>query len=100
MLQQTQIAESRIIFFDVVETLFPLVPLQGKLAELNLRAGAGRVFLSWQHSSGLAGGLNMSTRHRAILRRQIRIDFFYAASLRLCERSKYHRSRHAALYSK
>jgi len=46
MNQQSQTAETRIIFFDVVETLFSLIPLEEKLAEFNLPAGTDRVFFA------------------------------------------------------
>lgn len=39
-------AEPRIIFFDVVETVFSLTPLEDKMAELNLPAGTDRLFFA------------------------------------------------------
>lgn len=46
MPQQTPKAMPRIIFFDVVETVFSLTPLQEKLAELNLPVGTDRLFFA------------------------------------------------------
>lgn len=46
MSQQTLKSEPRIIFFDVVETVFSLTPLEDKMAELNLPAGTDRLFFA------------------------------------------------------
>lgn len=46
MHRQTPKAEPRIIFFDVVETVFSLAPLGEKLAEFNLPAGTDRLFFA------------------------------------------------------
>ena len=46
MPQQTLKAEPRIIFFDVVETVFSLAPLEDKFAEFNLPAGTDRLFFA------------------------------------------------------
>ncbi|MGY2462480.1 haloacid dehalogenase type II [Vreelandella sulfidaeris] len=43
---QTLKAEPRIIFFDVIETVFSLAPLGDKLTELNLPAGTDRLFFA------------------------------------------------------
>ena len=46
MPRQTPKPEPRIIFFDVVETVFSLAPLEEKLAEFNLPAGTDRLFFT------------------------------------------------------
>lgn len=46
MPRQTLKVEPRIIFFDVVETVFSLAPLEEKLAKFNLPMGTGRVFFA------------------------------------------------------
>ncbi len=46
MIQKTLKAELRIIFFDVVETVFSLAPLEDKLTELNLPPGTDRLFFA------------------------------------------------------
>ena len=46
MSKQTLNSEPRIVFFDVVETVFSLTPLEDKIAELNLPAGADRLFFA------------------------------------------------------
>lgn len=46
MPRQTPKAEPRIIFFDVVETVFALAPLEEKLAEFNLPVGTDRLFFA------------------------------------------------------
>lgn len=46
MVQQNSKAETRIIFFDVVETVFSLAPLDDKLAEFNLPSGTGRLLFA------------------------------------------------------
>lgn len=44
MLKQSLNSERRIVFFDVVETVFSLTPLEDKMAEFNLPAGTDRLF--------------------------------------------------------
>lgn len=39
-------AKPRVVFFDVVETVFSLAPLEEKLSELSLPAGTGRLFFA------------------------------------------------------
>jgi 2-haloacid dehalogenase len=46
MSQQTLKAKPRIVFFDVVETVFSLTPLEDKMAEFNLPAGTDRLFFA------------------------------------------------------
>lgn len=46
MPRQTPKAEPYVIFFDVVETVFSLAPLEERLAALGLPAGTGRLFFS------------------------------------------------------
>ncbi|EMP56910.1 dehalogenase [Marinobacter santoriniensis NKSG1] len=46
MSKQTLNTGPRIVFFDVVETVFSLTPLEDKIAELNLPAGADRLFFA------------------------------------------------------
>lgn len=46
MPRHTSKAEPRIIFFDVVETVFSLAPLKDKLTEFNLPAGTDRLFFA------------------------------------------------------
>ena len=46
MIQQTLKAEPRIIFFDVIETVFSLAPLEDKFADFNLPAGTDRLFFA------------------------------------------------------
>jgi 2-haloacid dehalogenase len=46
MLRKTLKTKPRIIFFDVVETVFSLAPLADKLTELNLPVGMDRLFFA------------------------------------------------------
>lgn len=46
MTRQNSTAEPRIIFFDVVETVFSLDPLREKLADFNLPVGTDRLFFA------------------------------------------------------
>lgn len=46
MPQQALKVKPRIIFFDVVETVFSLTPLEDKMAEYNLPAGTDRLFFA------------------------------------------------------
>lgn len=46
MSQQNFEAKPRIVFFDVVETVFSLTPLEDKMAEFNLPAGTDRLFFA------------------------------------------------------
>ncbi len=46
MSEQARTTAPRIIFFDVVKTVFSLVPLEKKLVEFNLPAGTCRVFFA------------------------------------------------------
>lgn len=46
MARQSFTAEPRIIFFDVVETVFSLAPLEDKLTEFNLPVGTDRLFFA------------------------------------------------------
>ncbi len=46
MSKQTLNSEPRIVFFDVVETVFSLTPLEDKMADLNLPAGTDRLFFA------------------------------------------------------
>ncbi len=46
MARQTRRVQPRIIFFDVVETVFSLVPLKDKMAEFKLPVGSDRLFFA------------------------------------------------------